>query len=141
MVFAAGMDRAETAAEHIERLSMPIPEAGCYAWLGAHSRGYAKMQGGGRKSERVIRVLCEPIPTGLEVDHRCHMRWCVNRDHLDLTTHQVNIQRQRARAVALRQTCEKHGDVLRSYGRIRVCRTCKTEYLRGWRARHKEELQ
>lgn len=133
-----GMDRPETPAEIISRLSMPIPECGCYVWLGSHSRGYAKMryyEDGRRANARVARLLCEPVPDGLEVDHLCKMRWCVNPDHLELVTHQENIRRQREHAVASRQYCEKHGELLKYEGKIRVCRTCKREYLRQWRAR------
>jgi hypothetical protein len=131
---------AETLPEIIERLSIPIPECGCYAWLGHHSRGYAKVrwrEDGKRKSGRVARLLCEPIPRALEPDHLCKQKWCVNREHLEPVTHQENVKRQRAYAVGQRQTCEKHGIVLRSYGKsgIRICRMCKTEYQREYRNR------
>lgn len=142
MVFAPGLQRAETVPEMVERLSMPIPEAGCYAWLGGHSRGYAKMQwreNGRRWSARVAHYLCEPVPDGLEVDHLCRMRWCVNPDHLELITHRENIQRQRAYAVATRQFCEKHPDIrLTREGKVRVCRICRREYQRQRYARRKE---
>src|SRR5262245_39887932 len=116
----AGMNRPETPREVIARLSMPITECGCHAWMGSHSRGYAKMrfyENGDRKNVRVARWLCEPMPEGLEVDHICHQRWCVNPDHLELVTHQENIQRQRTYAVANRKFCERHPDqVLRMNG-------------------------
>lgn len=141
-MFAPGLQRAETVPEMIGRLSMPIPEAGCYAWLGGHSRGYAKMrwtENGTRRNARVAHYLCEPVPAGLEVDHLCRMRWCVNQDHLELITHQENIRRQRAYAVASRQFCEKHPEVhLKLEGKVRACRICRREYLRLWRAKQKE---
>ena len=128
---------AEPLMAMIERLSMPIPECGCYAWLGAHSRGHAKVrwyENGKRRSGRVARILCDP-PPGKEPDHICRQRWCVNREHLEPVTHQENIRRQRAYAVSQRQTCEKHGIPLRKYGRYRVCRMCKTEYQREYRVK------
>lgn len=141
-MFAPGLRRVETVTEMIGRLSMPIPEAGCYAWLGSHSRGYAKMrwyEDGTRQNGRVARYLCEPVPEGLEVDHLCRMRWCVNPEHLELVPHQENIRRQRAHAVATRQFCEKHPDVrLKFEGKQRACRVCRREYVRLWRARRKE---
>lgn len=136
-----GIGRSETPIEVIDRLSMPITECGCYAWLGSHSKDYAKMRwydGAQRKSARVAHFLCEPVPDGFEVDHTCQMRWCVNRDHLELVTHQENIRRQREHAVEARQRCEKHDEPLRYEGKVRVCRTCKREYLREWRAAAKQ---
>lgn len=105
MVFAPGLKRAETLEEVIDRQSMPIPECGCYAWLGSHSRGYAKVrwfEGGKRQSARVARLVYEQkhgqVPEGLEVDHLCNKpwaktRWCVNPDHLEVVTHPENIRR------------------------------------------------
>lgn len=87
---------AETPIEVIDRLTAVIPGVDCHVWLGSHSRGYAKMQwyeGKQRKNARVARMLCEPIPEGLEVDHLCRNRWCVNPAHLELVTHQENISR------------------------------------------------
>jgi len=37
-----------------------------------------------------------PIPDGLELDHLCRNRSCVNPWHLELTTHLVNVQRGKA---------------------------------------------
>lgn len=131
MTFVKGLKRAELAEETYERLSMPIPECGCYMWLGYYNHGYAIMttgRGRGRKMMRVTRWLCRPVPDDMEVDHLCHQRWCVNRDHLEIVTHIENIGRHAEWVKANRQFCEKHGELLRSYGRIRVCRTCRNEY-------------
>ena len=34
-----------------------------------------------------------PVPEGLELDHLCRVRNCVNPDHLEAVTHQVNTLR------------------------------------------------
>ncbi len=34
-----------------------------------------------------------PSPDGLELDHLCKVRHCVNPDHLELVTHTVNVRR------------------------------------------------
>jgi hypothetical protein len=130
-----GMKRSETPTEIIQRLSMPVPECGCYAWLGAHSRGYAKMQwfeGKTRMRARVARFLCEPIPNGLEVDHLCRMRWCVNPDHLELVTHQENIRRH-WESYTPPKTCPKGHPIDKQWGRFRWCHACKMEYQREYR--------
>lgn len=137
MVFAPGLQRAETPSEMINRLSVPIPECGCYAWLGSHSRGYAKMrwtEGGKRLNARVVTYLRPDVPEGLERDHTCRMRWCVNPDHLEPVTHRVNIQRQRAHRKATVFVCAQgHTLRVREDG-TRFCYECKAEYQRAWRA-------
>lgn len=35
-----------------------------------------------------------PIPEGMQVDHRCHRRNCVNVDHLRLVTNKQNCEHQ-----------------------------------------------
>jgi hypothetical protein len=148
MTFVKGLRRAETADETIERLSMPIPECGCYAWLGTISAsGYAKFtyndETGKRRIARVTRYLCRPVPADLEVDHLCHKRWCVNPDHLEVVTHLENIRRHNAWRIANRQFCEKHGVLLRCVGkskRLRICPDCKLEYSQKWKAKRREEL-
>lgn len=35
-----------------------------------------------------------PIPKGLEIDHTCHNKLCVNPAHLELVTHQENCKRR-----------------------------------------------
>lgn len=135
MTFVKGLKRAETAEEQIERLSMPIPECGCYAWLGHHNHGYAIMTYGPsrqRKMERVTRFLTK-APKGMDVDHLCHSPWCVNPNHLEVVTHQENIRRHGLWKINNRQFCEIHGERLQYEGEVRVCRSCKREYVRQWR--------
>lgn len=77
----------------------------CWLWTGCLDRkGYGiigdKLEG--RKvSVRVHRLAYEtmvgPVSPESQVDHRCHVRHCVNPAHLRLTTHKQN-QENRARA-------------------------------------------
>lgn len=143
MTFVKGLKRAETLEETLERLTIPIPECGCFAWLGTlSSSGYAKVtynEGGKRKIGRVTRLLLRPVPDDMEVDHLCHQRWCVNPDHLEVVTHLENIRRHFAWKVANRRFCEKHGVLLRCYGRFRVCPDCKVERHRKWKEERRKE--
>lgn len=70
---------------------------GCIIWPGyIDSHGYGRIQVGS-KSKRAHRVEWErlhgPIPSGLQIDHLCRVRSCVNPNHLEPVTARVNILR------------------------------------------------
>jgi len=72
-------------------------ENGCVIWGGNRS-GYApgqygKLNYGGKRlfAHRAAYELKHgPIPEGMRVDHLCHVRLCVNPDHLRLATQKQN---------------------------------------------------
>lgn len=73
---------------------------GCWEWQGATTNGYgAAWSGGGRGIGRVRmahRLFYELIVGDVGdavLDHLCRNRRCVNPEHLEPTTHQVNILR------------------------------------------------
>lgn len=64
---------------------------GCWAWRGAHFKGYAYM--GGLKAYRVAyEVAVGPIPPGLMVRHLCNNPGCVRPDHLAVGTQKDNMR-------------------------------------------------
>src|SRR6267142_1659983 len=80
---------------HLEDLI--FSENGCMLWIGAKSSyGYGIFCADGR-TVRAHRWLYErfhgPIPKGLEPDHLCRVRSCVNPDHLELVTRKTNLNR------------------------------------------------
>lgn len=89
------------ARNYIERLwerAIPEPNSGCLLWTGyvQPQRGYGMIRVG-RTMKLTHRVAYEltkgPIPDGLELDHKCRVRSCMNPDHLEPVTHLENIRR------------------------------------------------
>lgn len=69
----------------------------CWLWVGhLNNMGYGSLRIT-RRSDLAHRLMHEelvgPIPDGLEVDHICRVRRCVNPAHLELVTHGENIRR------------------------------------------------
>lgn len=75
---------------------IPEPNSGCWLWLGmVNHDGYAMLTG----RKRAHRVMYErevgPIPKGLQLDHLCFVRSCVNPAHLKLATSEENLRHRR----------------------------------------------
>jgi len=107
----------------------------CWLWTASSGGkgGYGQFQLGGGKSKMVrahrwsYEAVVGFIPEGLELDHLCRVRLCVNPSHLEPVTHREND----LRAHHLRQTCYK-GHPLDGFrkagtGRAgsRYCKTCR----------------
>jgi hypothetical protein len=83
----------------IERLQQlyQIDDAGCWTWTGAiNEDGYGIFCK--RTAHRYSYTQFKgPIPKGLEIDHLCSNRKCINPAHLEAVTHKENIQRSWSR--------------------------------------------
>jgi HNH endonuclease len=83
--------------ERIEEKILPEPNSGCWLWSGCvGSHGYAQIAV--KHGTTVVhKILYEqkfgPVPKGLELDHLCRVRCCVNPDHLETVTRRENIRR------------------------------------------------
>lgn len=79
---------------------LPEPNSGCWLWDGAdNGEGYGaiRISGVTHKAHRLsYQLFVGPIPDGLQIDHLCRVRCCVNPTHLEAVTQKTNIQRGEA---------------------------------------------
>lgn len=68
----------------------------CWIWSNGSDENYGKVSVDGR-DRPAHRVMYEeqvgPIPSGLEIDHLCRVRRCVNPEHLEPVTAKENVRR------------------------------------------------
>lgn len=137
----------ETLADRLARNS--VRKGSCMVWASTiNSNGYGTINVKS-KTKRVHRVAYElargPIPDGLSLDHLCRNRACINPDHMEPVTRQVNSLRGVGpSAVNAKKThCinghELTGDNVRTYlGQYgkpnRRCQACAREYRRRYYA-------
>ncbi len=130
----AGIYERTPAIERLlDRVSVTL--SGCWEWQGAQNgKGYGVFGNGGQQVY-VHRFAYEyfkgEIPQTLEIDHLCRNRRCVNPDHLEVVTRQVNqLRGMSVSGQAARKTHCPQGHLYdlfntrfyKSGGRI--CRTC-----------------
>jgi hypothetical protein len=143
------MPRVVPVRERILR-SIRIDENGCWIW-----EKYCDRDGYGRIGVKVDgrtqtigahRVAFMEwrgeIPEGLEPDHVCEVRPCVNPDHLELKTHRENVQRSVPNRRPEEGKCRRghlldEPNTFHRPGRpdLALCRTCRREDNAKWRAK------
>jgi hypothetical protein len=119
---------------------------GCWLWTGMlNGHGYglisiAKGRRHGRKMFEAHRVAYQlmvgPVPEGLELDHLCRRRACVNPTHVEPVTHAINMERSRGfRTPKLRCPAGHRlveANIYRRPDGFAECRECRVERGRGW---------
>lgn len=130
-----------TAREYLEQSKGTTGQ--CWPWQGsvdARGYGHASLPTGRDYAHRyAYRELVGELDEGMTVDHLCRVRSCVNPDHLEQVTRAENLRR----AVPYRRPqkrrlgkCEHEDtdDVYVDPSGKRVCRECRRERTRQWRA-------
>ncbi len=132
----ARIRRGAPLAERI-RFYSKVDENGCWRWQSSKAKdGYGRIgiRDGGRTRYRPTHRVAYEVwrgtpPAGLELDHLCRVRDCVNPDHLEPVTHHENMRRG---AQARKTTC-KNGHPFDAANTLRrprpeggrACRTCR----------------
>jgi hypothetical protein len=79
------------------RIDMSGGLKSCWLWKGGHNvHGYGVLSVKRRSvyaHRLAYEIACGPVPKGLELDHLCRVRNCVNPGHMEAVTHKENVKR------------------------------------------------
>lgn len=107
---------------------------GCWQWTGTTGGstaryGYFTWNGRRGMAHRfAYEHFVGPIPEGLEIDHQCQNKLCVNPSHLEPVTHAVN--RERSRLLVCRAGLHDLTDPVNVHPAVRGCYGCKKARIR-----------
>jgi hypothetical protein len=124
------------------------PDSGCWEWTGSKDHGYGSIHFRGkmiRAHRAAWRLWFGLIPNGLELDHLCRNRACVNPAHLEPVSHRENTLRGTAPVSenAAKTHCSNgHEFTPENTGRnkdgSRYCKSCLRERSSARRRREAE---
>jgi hypothetical protein len=102
--------------------------SGCWLWTGPkNNHGYGRVGPNLYVHRLAYEQLVGQIPDGLQLDHLCNVRHCVNPAHLEPVTKQENLRRGRERRA--QETHCRNGHPWAENGYVsgqpyRRCRAC-----------------
>lgn len=116
---------------------------GCHIWIAARDRDrYGYFAVGRGKLKRAHRWSYErafgPIPEGLQIDHLCRVRQCVNPEHLEPVTPKENTMRGETPAAknAAKTHCYRRHPFdatnTENFKGERICKICKAAKYKKW---------
>lgn len=118
------------------RMNAVRVETGCLLWAGYRNHlGYGRTKVG-RRNALTHRIIWEdangPVPDGLEIDHICIRRHCVELDHLRLVDRRTNIVENNNRTLPMFCKRGHRFDAENTYvapssPNKRGCRACERE--------------
>ena len=130
--------------DRIQQKIMPEPNTGCWLWTAACSHNGYGIVWADAKLKYAHRVVYEnergPIPKGLDLDHKCRVRSCVNPEHLEPVTRHENLRR----GGVIQKTQCRHGHSLSADNLyvdprgFRECRVCRAAAMTRLHTRHEE---
>lgn len=129
-------------------------QGSCWVWTGeinGWGYGATHVERKHRSAHRVAYEMARgPIPPGMQVDHLCGNKVCVNPDHLEPVTLQENLRRARVAGrifdlgvfhKAKTQCPHGHayvpGNLYLPPRGGRICLTCKRKHLIAWKLSRK----
>lgn len=118
----------------------------CWEWTGPTLKnGYGQFGSGKNRgistlAHRVSYIMIKGDPGELQVDHLCHNKICVNPQHLEAVTPQVNTQRAHDDGLiksyrngnTSKTHCRNGHEFDARIGGRRACRRCHNEYHKNW---------
>ena len=130
------MKQISSVQERFEQKIKVDPISGCHVWTGyKDKKGYSFFRVSTSLTMRghkfsFLQAKGE-IPKGLEIDHLCRNRGCVNPDHLEAVTHRVNVERGFGVGVinAAKMHCPIGHELTGDKGKRR-CKICTNEVAR-----------